>query len=890
MSLASGTRLGPYEIVSPLGAGGMGEVYRATDTNLARQVAIKVLPEMVAADAERLARFDREARTLAALNHPNIAAIYGLERTGATTALVMELVDGPTLADRIAQGRIPVEEALPIARQIAEALEAAHEMGIVHRDLKPANIKVRPDGTVKVLDFGLAKFAGPPEAGSHTAPDVGAGFSRPDASMSPTITSPAMMTGLGIILGTAAYMSPEQARGRPVDKRTDVWAFGAVLYEMLTGARAFDGDDVTEMIAAVVKTTPNWSAIPADVPPRLVSLIQHCLEKDRKVRIGDIAVARFVLAEHDPRGASATAAPPRRRWTSPWVAASTIAVIVLAGVAVAQTVRLARAVPTPAGPVRFEIAPPAGVQVDDNAPAVMSPDGNRLVRELTRGQVSQLFMRRLDQDEATPIAGTEGGSRPFFSPDGKWIGFNVQGALKKVAVDGGAAVDIGRSDFGTAAWAPDDTIVLTPNYSAGLWRVAASGGTQQKLTEPDTKDGELGHFWPQILPDGRTVLFTSFRTPAGRSRIETYSLDTGARKVIVDGGFYGRYVASGHILFARSTTVFAAPFDLASQETTAPAVPVIADVAVNLPSGLAQFSVSPGGTLAYVTQSALGPPRRLAWVDRTGRVSPASDAKRRFADPRLSPDGRRLALTIRDEQDADVWVHDLARGTFGRVTSSPTTQSSPVWTPDGRRLFFVFEEPVFHIYSRLLDGGAEPERILDGPFDLTPLSVSPDGGILVYRRSDPSTRGGIWLLPLTGDRKPRAFVDTPASEDEGGVSPDGSWLAYRSDETGRDEVYLRSFPDGVERVQVSTNGGRTARWSRDGRDVFFREGDKLMAASVRGREVGRPVMLFEKPWGGYDVTPDGRFIAVLPDDDTPPAPVRIVLNWFEELRRLVPAK
>jgi serine/threonine protein kinase len=855
----------------------MGRVYRATDTTLGRQVAIKILPDAFAADPDRLARFEREAKTLASLNHPHIAAIYGFEKSEGTCALVMELVEGDDLSQRIARGAMRLDEALPIAMQICEALAAAHEQGIIHRDLKPANIKVRPDGTVKVLDFGLAKPTAP--AGSSSS-----------ASLSPTLTSPAMSQA-GLILGTAAYMSPEQAKGRPVDRRSDVWAFGCVLFEMLTGRRAFPGEDVTDTIAAVVLREPDWTALPPETSAGMRRLLHRCLRKDTKQRLHDIADVRLELDESRTDAAPAPETPIARRSRGRLALVGAV-VLALFGVAIVQTVRLWSTGVTSPSLVRFSLPPPAGIEFssDNEALTAVSPNGTSVVLAYRRGSLNQLFMRRFDEDEASPIPGTEGGEVPFFSFDGKWIGFRERNRLKKMAAAGGAAVAVGDFDFnfGTGAWAPDDTIVFTPNYAAGLWRVSASGGTPRKLTDPNTADGELGHFFPQILPDGKTVLFTSFRTPAERSRIELYSLETGARKVVVDGGFHARYAASGHLLFARSTTVFAVPFDVKRQQTIGQPAPVVAGVAVTLPAGLAQFNVSPTGTLIYVSQAALSAPRQLAWLDKSGQAVPVGTERQRFADPRLSPDGRRIALTVRDENDSDVWVYDLARESLGRVTSSPTTQMNPVWTPDGRRLYFVFEEPVFHIYSRAVDGGQEPQLVLGGPADMRPQSVSPDGQFLVYRRDDPVTRSGIWLLPLTGDKKPRVFVDTPSDEEGGLVSPDGRRLTYLSDETGRREVYLQPFPDGGERVQVSANGGRDPRWSRDGKTLYFREGDKMMAASVVGAAVGRPSMLFEKRIEDYDVAADGRFLAVLPDPTAPPAPVNVVLNWLEELRRLAP--
>ena len=880
MSLSPGARLGPYEITGSLGAGGMGEVYRARDTELGREVALKVLPADVQADPDRLARFQREAQLLASLNHPCIAAIHGLERAGGVPALVLELVDGETLADRLVHGPLPLDDAVSIAKQIADALESAHDHGIVHRDLKPANVKVRPDGTVKVLDFGLAK-AMQPEALGRVSSEIA-------ATMSPTMVSPAM-TQAGFIIGTAAYMSPEQAKGRHVDQRSDIWAFGCVLYEMLAGRRAFPGDDVTDTLAAVVLRDPDWNALPATTPASVRRLLNRCLRKDPKRRLHHIADARHELEEStaEPVAAvapSATARHPHRR-----LALEIVGAFVLVAAAVWLTMR-ARGDVASTGLVRFSVAPPATVEVVEqgNPVAQLSPDGQRLVLTYNVNGQGQLFTRRLDEDVAKPLPGAEGWG-PFFSPDGKWIAYHTQRSLKKVSVDGGATVTIAENAFPGGAWTSDDAIIYTPNYASGLWRISSSGGTPTKLTEPNAKDGELGHFWPHMLPDGKHLLFTSFRTPAEQSRIEVYSLESGTRTVVIDGGFSGQYVSSGHLLFARSTTVMAVRFDPERLTTIGQPVPVIAGVAVTLPNGLAQFSVSTNGTLAYMTQAALASPRRLVWLDRSGKTSPIGDARRRFEDPRISPDGDLVALTIREENDADVWTYDLARGTFSRVTSSPTTQFHAVWTPDSRRLYFVFEEPVFHVYSHSVDGSATaPTRVLDGPYDMVPQSVSPDGERLVYQRNDPKTQGGIWSLALKGESTSRVIVDTAADESLGVVSPDGRWLAYSSDETGRGEIYVQAFPDGGKRTQVSLNGGSEARWSRDSRQLYFREVQKMMVASLDGGTFGRPAMLFEAPLIDYDVAPDGRFLGVLRDATVPQASVNVVLNWFDELKRLVP--
>ena len=837
----------------------MGEVYRARDTELGREVAIKVLPTDFHGDPDRLARFQREAQVLASLNHPCIAAIHGLERTGGVPALVLELVEGETLADRLVHGPLPLDETTRIASQMADALEVAHDRGIVHRDLKPANVKVRPDGTVKVLDFGLAKAIGPDVAGRAHAGG--------SSTMSPTVISPAM-TQAGLILGTAAYMSPEQAKGRDVDGRADIWAFGCVVYEMLTGRRAFPGDDVTDTLAAVVLRDPDWSVLPSSTPAGIRRLLTRCLRKDPKRRLHHIADARQELDESTAEPVAAVTPPARARHPYTRLALEIAGAVVLVAAAVWLTMLVSGGGSAPSGQIRFSIAPPPGAEVVDASNegqplAEISPDGTRIVLSYRIRDEYQLFTRRLDEDAAKPLAGTQGAAAPFFSPDGKWIAYLAGSTIKKISVDGGASVSVVESSFPSVTWAPDDTFIYTPHYASGLWRVSSSGGTPTKLTDPTTADGELGHFWPQMLPDGKHVLFTSFRSPAGRSRIEVYSLETGRRTVLVDGGFYGRYVMTGHVLFARSTTVMAVRVDSNRLATIGQPVPVLAGVAVSLAAGLAQVSVSNTGTLAYLTQAAVASPRQLVWLDRSGQVSPIGDARRRFEDPRISPDGRTIALTVRDENDADIWTYDLARGTFSRVWSSPTTQFRPIWSPDSRRLFFVFEEPVFHIYSHTVDGSAaEPARVLDGPSDLIPHAVSPDGQWLIYQRNDPKSKGGLWALGLKNGSTPRMLIDTPADEGDAALSPDGRWLAYRSDETGRHEVYVQAFPDGGNRVPVSLNGGQVPQWSRDSRELFFREGDKMMAVAVQGRTFGRPSMLFTAPLFGYDVAADGRFLGV----------------------------
>ena len=665
MPLSPGTRLGVYEVHSLLGAGGMGEVYRATDTKLKRPVAVKVLPAAVASDPERLARFQREAAVLAALNHPNIAAIYGVEDSSGTPALIMELVEGPTLADRIAEGAIPPDEALPIARQIAEALEAAHEQGIIHRDLKPANVKLRADGTVKVLDFGLAKV-------------LDSAASAIDASQSPTITSPAM-TGMGVILGTAAYMSPEQAKGRPADKRSDVWAFGAVLYEMLSGQRAFKGEDVSDTLAMVLKGEPEWHALPGEVSPLVVTLIRRCLEKDRRRRIAEFSTALFVIDESARVAAAASAQPAsvRRRTGLAVVAAGTAAVI--AG----SAAWMLKPAASPSLPLaRFTIALPADEQFSSTGRHVvaLSPDGT----QIAYGANGRLYLRAMDQLDAVPIRGTEGagnmtGRSPFFSPDGQWIGFWQNDQLKKVSVTGGAPVVLcaALNPWG-ASWAADNTI-LYGQGADGIWRISGDGGTPENVVTVDA--GQIAH-GPQLLPGGRAILFTLARNNDwDAAQIVVQSLDTGTRRVVLEGGSDARYVSTGHLVYALGSTLLGVPFDAATLAVTGGPVPLVEAVAraprgagplgPGPQTGAAHFAMSSDGALIYAPADAvagfLERPRTLVWVDREGRETPLKTPARAYVYPRLSPDGTRAAVDTRDQEN-DIWILDLARETLTRLT------------------------------------------------------------------------------------------------------------------------------------------------------------------------------------------------------------------------------
>ena len=886
----TGKTIAHYAVGEKLGAGGMGVVYQATDTKLGREVALKVLPEGFAKDHERMARFKREAQVLASLNHPNIAAIYGLEQEGDTHALVLELVEGPTLAERIGSGRIPVDDALDVARQIAEALEAAHEQGIIHRDLKPANVKVKDDGTVKVLDFGLAKALEDPISGE-------------DIANSPTLSVAA--TRAGVILGTAAYMSPEQARGAKVDKRADIWSFGVVLFEMLTGERVFDGETTSDILAAVLRAEIDWDALPSGTPAAIRKVLRRCLERDRKRRLHDIADARLEIEEalaasSSTLSAMAVTGPQQPAWKQwlPWAATGALAVAALV-----MGWQLARAPSASKNPVRrFTInLPDTQILFGGNPNLAFSPDGTQLVYvalDFTDSTL-KLFRRPLDQLEAEAIPGTENAVAPFFSPDGKWMGFYSpigNAKLMKVSTAGGDPIEIASQRFAGDTWGPDDTIIYAPDYNTGLWRIPTSGGEPEILTEPDKEKGELGHWWPQFLPGGRAVLYTNYTPPAKNFKVEVLDLSTGERRTLIEGGYFGRYVPTGHIVYVQGETLMAVPFDPARLEVTGSPVPVLDDVPADTVNATSQFAFSADGTLAYVPGRIFNAERELVWVDRRGEATPVTETRRRYAVPSLSPDGRRIAMRVGGENQ-DVWIQDLARGISTRLTFEATSESHPVWTPDGRRIIYRSDSPAFDLYWKATDGSGPAEPLYISEFDKHPLSVSPDGRTLLYAEAHPETNRDLWLLPLEGERKPEPFLRTPFTETRARFSPDGRWVAYQSDESGRNEVYVRSFQGPARRVQVSTEGGGSPVWSRDGKELFYRLDRQMLSVSVNTRagiSVGAPRVLFEGNYHiafaddhpGYDVAADGRFLMIRTPDEELPREIHIVLNWFDEIRRL----
>ena len=794
-----GREVGAYRILSLLGVGGMGEVYRARDTKLGRDVAIKILPSVFTRDAERQARFEREARVLATLNHPHIGAIYGLEDAEGVRALVLELVNGETLADRIARGPIALDETLGIARQIADALEAAHEKGIVHRDLKPANIKITPDGVVKVLDFGLAKAAHAEAADLIQSPDVTAGGTRE-----------------GMILGTPAYMSPEQARGQAIDKRADIWAFGCVLYEMLTGVRAFAGDEVSDTLAFVITKEPAWSALPASTPASIRRLLRRCLAKDRRQRLSDIADARLEIAdvgaeqgaEVNSAATSPTITPKPFSWPSMALA--------LAGVlALAVSIAISPWAPwqsTPAlvSPHRLSAELGTDVVISGNGALALSPDGSVLAFQGEKNGLEQLYVRRLDQLQAFALPGTVGVSQPFFSPDGQWIGFFAEGKLKKVAVTGGAAVPIcDAPNPRGGAWGEDGDIVFSIADSVSsprnsLLRVSPDVGTPQPATT--LSDDEVTHRWPQVLPGARAILYTAHNRANNYAdaNIVVQTLPNGPRKILQRGGSFGRYVPSGHLVYVHDGTLFAAPFDHVALEVTGPGRPVIENIANSPNTGAAAFAFAADGTAVYLPEPTSHMDLPIEWLTRDGKTTPLRATTASWSHPQFSPDGTRLAMVIGTIADGtNIAVYDWARGMLTHLTFGVGAEQnhSPAWTPDGRRITFVsgrITDARRNLYWVSADGGGDPQRLteLASLRNIATGSWHPSGRFLAFQEGVSRNVADLVILPMEGDEvsglkpgKPYAFLNTPAAEFAPSFSPDGRWLAYHSNETGRDEVY-----------------------------------------------------------------------------------------------------
>ena len=909
-------RLGVYQITAHLGEGGMGQVYRATDTKLKRQVAIKILPPSFAGNVDRLARFQFEAEALAALNHPGIATIYGFEHSADVDALVMELVEGDDLSRRIARGRIPLEEALAIARQIAEALEAAHEQRIIHRDLKPANIKVRPDGKVKVLDFGLAK----------PMPSVIA-----DAAQSSTIATP---TEAGTILGTAPYMSPEQARGRAVDRRTDIWAFGCVLYEMLAGRRAFGGDDAADTLSRVLQREPDFSALPDATPPAIRRLLARCLEKDVHQRLNHIAIASFQIGEvlSNPSEPAMRGLSSSRRLGSLLVPALAAGAIIGAA-AVSLITTGEPAAPVTVSRLQMSLAPGEEIGGVSGRPTrtafALSPDGGTLVFSGVVKNRRALYMRPLDQSIATVIPGTDGAVSPFFSPDGRWVGYWSPTEIRKVPLGGGPPVRVlAASQIFGASWTDDDRVVFARG-TGGLLEVPASGGSASELTTLNAERGEVSHRLPHVLPGGDAVIYTVTHNRFSRwdeAQIWIYSRSTRASKLLIDGGADARYVSSGHLLYVREGTLLAVPFDPQRLEVRGGAVGVETEVmqaayVAGQPndSGAMQASVSRNGTLAFVPGGVhRATDYSVMQLDRAGRGEALPIPPQDFRTMRLAPDGARLALATVG-RDRSTWVFDFARGTLSKLAGAGRS-STPVWTPDGERIVFGGgAKGPNNIHWIRADGSGAAEVLIEGSQNFEAGGWTPDSRELLYyeipsdavvvQQSGPV----LWARDMVGKGQPRKISGPFATTGGADVSPDGRWIAYHSGEAGQLEVYVDAFDGRGPRVQVSTNGGGSPIWRADGQELFYARASEggaarggssvdIMAVSVTKHPrltFGAPRKLFagqysmNAPARGWDVSGDGqRFLLLQARVRAPDVvdEITVVQNWAEELKRLVPVR
>ncbi|MGB6975157.1 MAG: protein kinase [Terracidiphilus sp.] len=939
MGLQSGSHLGIYEVLSPLGKGGMGEVYRAHDTRLNRDVALKVLPQGFAQDPFRMARFEREAQLLASLNHPKIAAIYGLEVSGSTRALVMELVEGPTLDERIGRASasarskaasasaakasasaahaaasagsgtksaaksgsgnhahfasLPLDEALPIAQQVAEALEYAHERGVVHRDLKPANIKVMSDGCVKVLDFGLAKAMGPEEASD-------------DISNSPTLSM--AMTQAGFILGTAAYMAPEQAKGKQVDRRADIWAFGCVFYEMLTGKKAFEGETISDVLASVIRAEPDWTALPEATPPSMKQLVRRCLEKDPKHRLRDIGDARIAIEDtlagagndadagiHTGPVTEGGRGAQLRRFL-PWA---------LGAVALVSTVAAAWLLLEPKPPqnvVRFPIPQPENATFTVGSMMSLSPDGRTLAFVAQPGpdKPAMLWLRPLDRLTAQLIPGTENAGGPFWSPDSQQIGFFTNDSLEKVAAAGGAPQVLCATNGISATWNRDG-VILFGDQSFRLYRVPDTGGTPALVLAPDPAHKELRYIFPQFLPDGKHYLVEVLGPDASSNFLGAGSLDSKTVERLAQVNSQGVYASPGDLFYLDQNTLMARPFDAKALRFTGAAVPVAQNVGTYR-STYGFFSVSPAGVLAYIAEytSIENTTGQMTWFNRAGAKQGTLGEPEIWSTPAVSPDGIRLAVAKGEQSKQDIWVFDLKRGAASRLTFNLANDTNPSWLPGGSQILFSSQRKgPYGIYQKNADGLGSTQVVSESGGNAMAIdAVSSDGRYVIYDTAGGSNATELWVLPLFGDRKPFPFVQGKFNATSAQFSPNGRYVAYTSEETGRHEVYVQTFPKPTGKWQISTAGGEEPIWRRDGRELFYlfhgesaSGGDKLMSVAVDSNsaafQAGIPKELFETKliplwfWRNvYVPSPDGqRFLMIVPATKAKPQPITVVLNW-----------
>jgi eukaryotic-like serine/threonine-protein kinase len=895
MPLSAGTKLGPYEILSAIGAGGMGEVYKARDTRLDRTVAIKVLPTHLADRSELRERFDREAKTIASLNHPHICTLHDVGHQDGIDFLVMEFLEGETLAQRLQKDALPLEQVLQYAIEISDALDKAYRKGVTHRDLKPGNIMLTKSGT-KLLDFGLAKLK------QEAAP---ANVSLSDL---PTAIDP--LTAQGTIVGILQYMAPEQLEGKEVDARTDIFAFGAVVYEMATGKRAFEGKTQASVIGAILKDDPPpISSLQPMTPPALDRVVKRCLAKDPDDRwqtARDLEVDLKWIAEG---GSHVTLAPTAvvKGIRSLGRRGLILSVGALLLVAVVTGLAIWNLKPTPAPPLqpvsRLVVNLPPGQQLAglDLGPAVaLSPDGTHLAYAATQGATQQLYLRAMDSLEAKPISGTAGASSPFFSPDGQWLGFFAGQELKKVSVSGGAALTLGNAVYSYGgSWGSQGMIAFAPSTAGALQQVPDAGGAPQPLTR--LEKGDSVHRWPEFLPGGKAVLFAASAITASwlNAHVAVQSVGAGERRNLIQGATQPRYAPSGHLIYVQRGSLMAVPFDPQRLEVTSAAVPVVEGVLQSPVSGAAQYSFSITGSLVYVPGGIQSAQSRLVWVNRNGAEQPLAAPMRAYQFPRLSPDGRRVAMAIA-EQETQIWLYDLSREALTRFTFEGNTNLIPVWTPDGKRIAFQSNrEGPSNVFWQLADGSGGQERLTTSEYLQGPTSWSPDGQLMAFTEINPTTGYDIWVLRMD-DRKAQPFLQTPFLESAPRFSSDGRWLAYVSDESGHREIYVQPYPGPGGKWQISTEGGTEPVWNPNGRELFYRSGNKMMAVNIAtqpGFAAGKPRMLFEGHYvptpatlSDYDVSPDGqRFLLLKPSEqEEETTQINVVLNWFEELKQKVP--
>jgi serine/threonine protein kinase/Tol biopolymer transport system component len=886
-----------YQITAFIGAGGMGDVYRARDTKLERDVAIKVLPASFAADPGRLARFHREAKLLAALNHPNVAAIYGVEESEGINALVLEFVEGSTLADRLSEGALRLEEAIPIASQIVAALETAHERGVIHRDLKPGNIKITTAGMVKVLDFGLAKA-------------VSADGSAPDSTRSPTVTIGG--THVGVILGTAAYMSPEQARGQVIDKRTDIWAFGCVLYEMLTGRAAYARQTISDTLVAVLEGEPPLEGLPPDTPFLVQRLIRRCLEKDPRRRLHDIADARIDL--DDTLAGPATSGPQAGsqqqrtgyKWVVPFIAA--LAIVTTAGFGLARllngtdrpttTSRSGRSVG------RFTELLPANTRLAPAPALAISQDGRTIAYVVEHSGARSLYVRHLNQAQARLLPGTDGAEQPFFSPDSRWIGFFAEAKLRKAPVDGGAPLTLADAPNPRGgSWAPDESIIFAPSASSPLLRVSATGGRSRPITTLDRGLNEASHRWPHVLADGETLLFAGGPTVTARlwneAHVIAQSLRTNQRRVIAPHGTFPRFLSSGYVVYVQDRVVYAQALDPARLETAGDAVPVLEDVTQfgGINGGSYEVALSATGTLAYIP-GGTAIPTSMVWVDRRGAEEPLAFAPCFCGWPRLSPDGLRVALTVAGTDGSEIWIYDISRGTTLRLTTGERSLW-PVWVGDKDIAYASSQEGSTNVFLKPADRSGSEVRLTSSPDIAAPASSTPDGTTLLVNEFTTARSPSLLVLSFEREREPKLFYQADWIGFGSGplsLSLRKGWLTYVSDESGRNEVYVRPLKPDKPAIQISTSGGNEPMWAPSGRELLFRRGDALMAADLTGgtdtlavgppREILRGSYLVGGVRAGYDIAPDGKrflFVKSTGAAQIDATRLTIVTNWGDEV-------